>query len=191
MPEPEWVTPTAPTDAAGALDRIAAIRREHRARWLRGERVPVEDYLRGVEPAVGADSALVLIHGEYLLRQELGEAPALEEYLDGAQQCLDAFLGPTPELPVPFFERMAAPPAHRRQELVVHLDQVIEQCPVRFHQKTGQEGIPRGWPKPLQRLRVIFAGKLIEVKDQMRMEATEVDFVEAAGTQQLVAFEVG
>jgi hypothetical protein len=82
MPEPEWVTPTAPADAAGALDRIAAIRREHRARWLRGERVPVEDYLRGVEPAVGADSALVLIHGEYLLRQELGEAPALEEYLD-------------------------------------------------------------------------------------------------------------
>src|SRR5262245_37435261 len=82
MPEPGWVTPTAPADAAGALDRIAAIRRDHRARWLRGERVPAEEYLSGVEPAVGADSALVLIHGEFLLRQELGEAPALEEYLD-------------------------------------------------------------------------------------------------------------
>src|SRR5262249_40399155 len=82
MPEPEWVTPTAPDGTTSALDRVAAIRRGHRARWLRGDRVPVEDYLGGVEPAVDAESALVLIHGEYLLRQELGEAPTLEEYLD-------------------------------------------------------------------------------------------------------------
>jgi WD40 repeat protein len=77
-------TSWSPAGAAGGEDRVAAIRRDHRERWLRGERVPVEAYLGGAEAgtAVDADSALVLVHGEYLLRQELGEAPALEEYLD-------------------------------------------------------------------------------------------------------------
>src|SRR5262249_16881034 len=82
MSEPQRVVATAPAGAGGAPDRVAAIRREHRARWLHGDRVPVEDYLAGAQPALDAESALVLIPGEYLLRQELGEALTLEEYLD-------------------------------------------------------------------------------------------------------------
>src|SRR5262245_1473190 len=83
MAESERVTPLARDGAGGALDRIAALRREQRARWMCGERVAVEEYLGGEdsETAVDPESALVLIHAEYLLRQELGEAPALEEYL--------------------------------------------------------------------------------------------------------------
>jgi WD40 repeat protein/serine/threonine protein kinase len=73
-------------DTAKLLDtqnRVAVLRRDQRDRWLRGERVPVEELLVGQGSATGLDpdSALVLIHSEYLLRQELGEAPGLAEYL--------------------------------------------------------------------------------------------------------------
>jgi WD40 repeat protein/serine/threonine protein kinase len=65
-------------------DRVAILRRDQRALWLRGEHVPVEELLGGDASGtvLDRDSALVLIHGEYLLRQELGESPSLEEYLD-------------------------------------------------------------------------------------------------------------
>jgi hypothetical protein len=54
---------------------------EQGARWQRGERVPVEDYLAR-HPGLRADpeAVLDLITNEVLLRQELGEVPGLDEY---------------------------------------------------------------------------------------------------------------
>jgi serine/threonine-protein kinase len=94
---------------AGALSpaQVAAVLgADRRARWQRGERVPVEEYLRQF-PAVGADpeSALELIYGEFFLREELGEQPALAEYLERFPQyaarlreqvALHEALGPDP-----------------------------------------------------------------------------------------------
>jgi hypothetical protein len=61
----------------------AALRVDQRQRWLSGERVPVEDYLRR-HPAVRADreSALDLIFNEFLLREQLGEQPTADEYVE-------------------------------------------------------------------------------------------------------------
>jgi WD40 repeat protein len=55
---------------------------DQRARWQRGERVLVEDYLAR-QPALAADAkaALDLIAHEVLLRRERGEKAELEEYL--------------------------------------------------------------------------------------------------------------
>jgi tetratricopeptide (TPR) repeat protein len=55
---------------------------DQRERWLAGERVPAETYLRDY-PALQEDAelALELVYGEFLLREEMGEAPALADYV--------------------------------------------------------------------------------------------------------------
>lgn len=50
-------------------------------RWHRGERVPVEAYLRQHPELESSENAFELILTEVVLRQELGDAPPLEEYL--------------------------------------------------------------------------------------------------------------
>jgi hypothetical protein len=53
------------------------------ARWQRGERFFVEEYLtRHAALSDNADAALDLILNEVLLRRQFGEAPAVEEYVD-------------------------------------------------------------------------------------------------------------
>jgi WD40 repeat protein/serine/threonine protein kinase len=61
---------------------VEVVQADQQRRWRRGERVPVETYLR-LCPALAADAeeVLDLVVGEWLMRQELGEAPALEEFL--------------------------------------------------------------------------------------------------------------
>jgi serine/threonine-protein kinase len=70
---------------AAPLDgpRLAAVLRvDQRQRWLRGERVSAEAYLRKYPLLLAdPDRALDLVYGEFLVREELGEAPAPEEYL--------------------------------------------------------------------------------------------------------------
>jgi hypothetical protein len=55
---------------------------DHRERWRRGERLPVEAYLEEFHPA-GVDDAqlLDLIYNEVVLREEDGETPPLDEYV--------------------------------------------------------------------------------------------------------------
>jgi WD40 repeat protein/serine/threonine protein kinase len=82
-PPPE---PTPSADGArrrsadGALIELLA---EQRARWQRGERLPVETYLaRHPELAADTEAILDLIGHEIILRQELGETPQLQEYVN-------------------------------------------------------------------------------------------------------------
>jgi WD40 repeat protein/tRNA A-37 threonylcarbamoyl transferase component Bud32 len=58
------------------------LRADQRQRWLAGERVPVEDYLRRY-PALAEDpeALLDLVYGEFVLREEVGDKPQGEEYL--------------------------------------------------------------------------------------------------------------
>jgi serine/threonine-protein kinase len=64
-----------------AAQAAAVLRVDQRERWLAGERVPAEDYLRRFrELHADADYALDLVYGEYLLREELGEAPPADDY---------------------------------------------------------------------------------------------------------------
>jgi hypothetical protein len=86
---------------------------------------------------------------------------------------------------------MAAPPAHCRQKLFVHLDEVIEQRSLRLHYKAGQQRISRGRSKPLQRLCIVFARELMQVKNQMRVKSTETDLLQAGRAEQPVAFDPG
>ena len=85
MVEPDQVESPALVFPPEGEDRAALLRRDQRTRWLRGERLPVETYLRaenGIDGAIpDAELSLLLIHGEFLLRQELGESPTIDEYL--------------------------------------------------------------------------------------------------------------
>src|SRR5262245_57320646 len=78
-PDPgEFLRGAGPLSAAQAA---AVLRVDQRERWLAGERVPAEDYLRRfAELQAEPDYALDLVYGEYLLREELGEAPTAEDY---------------------------------------------------------------------------------------------------------------
>jgi tRNA A-37 threonylcarbamoyl transferase component Bud32/tetratricopeptide (TPR) repeat protein len=66
------------TDVDSISDQLCA---DLVQRWNRGERVPVEAYLRQHPELESGDSALELILTEVALRQESGEAAPLEEYL--------------------------------------------------------------------------------------------------------------
>src|SRR3954453_2261730 len=60
-----------------------ALVQDHRERWRRGERIPVESYLeRSQLPRVGTTALLDLVYNEVVLREEDGEAPRLDEYLE-------------------------------------------------------------------------------------------------------------
>src|SRR5262249_5814945 len=62
-------------------DLVAVLRVDQRERWLAGEQVHAETYLREFFPLQGsAEHALDVVYGEYLLREELGEGPDAEEY---------------------------------------------------------------------------------------------------------------
>ncbi len=60
---------------------LALLRADQRRRWLRGQRVRVEDYRDGI-PRLGddPDALLDLIDNEHLLREERNEPAGLEEY---------------------------------------------------------------------------------------------------------------
>jgi serine/threonine-protein kinase len=61
---------------------LSALRAAQSARWGRGERVPVEDYLAGHPELAGDPEALLdLVYAELLLRLDGGETPSLQEYL--------------------------------------------------------------------------------------------------------------
>src|SRR5262245_19616421 len=79
---PNSQAPTLPPADVSAAGLAALLRQDQRRRWLRGERVPVEDYLERY-PALraDADAVLELAYAEFALREELGEAPAAGEYL--------------------------------------------------------------------------------------------------------------
>ena len=69
--------------AAASRLRPLSLVEDHRERWRRGERMPVEAYLERFRPS-GVDAAdlLDLIYNEVVLREEDGESPQLDEYLD-------------------------------------------------------------------------------------------------------------
>jgi tetratricopeptide (TPR) repeat protein len=72
----------APGGSQGALAGTSALRADQFARWGRGERIGVEEYLaHHPELATDAEAVLDLVYGELLLREQAGEAPRLEEYL--------------------------------------------------------------------------------------------------------------
>ncbi len=77
-------TPTALSPTRGQLQELVAqLEDDQRARWQRGERVRVEDYLER-HPALRDEPETVvdLVYNEFLLRQQRGETPQPEEYLE-------------------------------------------------------------------------------------------------------------
>jgi serine/threonine protein kinase len=67
------------SDSAGLPGRETLLD-DQSARWQRGERIPVEEYLAR-HPHLHGDDILDLISNENLLRQQAGETPQVEEYL--------------------------------------------------------------------------------------------------------------
>src|SRR3954468_2262582 len=62
-----------------------ALVRDHRERWRRGERIPVESYLeRSQLPRVGTTALLALVYNEVVLPAGDGESPRLDEYLSAS-----------------------------------------------------------------------------------------------------------
>src|SRR5262245_38558096 len=66
------------TDVVSMNERLCA---DLVQRWHRGERVPVEAYLRQHPRLESGEGAFELILTEVVLRQEYGDAPPLAEYL--------------------------------------------------------------------------------------------------------------
>src|SRR5262249_5205670 len=64
---------------------VGVLRVDQQERWLRGERVRTEDYLRRC-PALSEEYALDLVYSEFLLRERLGESPSLAEYAERVPQ---------------------------------------------------------------------------------------------------------
>src|SRR5262245_7492220 len=73
-----WTAGSADTDLGSLNERLCADRVQ---RWHRGERVPVEAYLRQHPQLEAGESAFELILTEVALRQEYGEAAPLDEFL--------------------------------------------------------------------------------------------------------------
>ncbi|MFO0891380.1 MAG: serine/threonine-protein kinase [Isosphaeraceae bacterium] len=79
-------SPTSLAGASAGLTRATVgaspLVEDHRDRWRRGERIPVERYLeRPGMPRVETTTLLDLVYNEVLLREEDGEAPDVREYL--------------------------------------------------------------------------------------------------------------
>jgi WD40 repeat protein/serine/threonine protein kinase len=74
----DWLAQAQPLEAA---ELVEILQRDQQRRWRRGERVPVEAYLR-LCPGLAerGEEVLDLVLGEFLLRQERGEFPKLDEY---------------------------------------------------------------------------------------------------------------
>jgi serine/threonine protein kinase len=79
---PPSEVPTLPPANVGAVGLAALLRQDQRRRWLRGQRLRVEDYLERY-PALRANpgALLDLVYGEFALREEMGESPDVVEYL--------------------------------------------------------------------------------------------------------------
>jgi hypothetical protein len=77
----------APGSGAAAPAGVSALRADQFARWGRGERLRVEEYLTR-HPALAADAEVVLdlLYGELLLREHTGEAPHLDGDLERFSQ---------------------------------------------------------------------------------------------------------
>src|SRR5262245_12514196 len=79
-PNRDSTSPRVPS--AGEPGELALVK-DHRERWRRGERMPVEAYLeRSHLPRVGTTALLDLVYSEVVLREEDGESPRLAEYLE-------------------------------------------------------------------------------------------------------------
>jgi serine/threonine protein kinase len=83
-PTPSSASPAGPKSEGTAASPIrpSSLIEDHRDRWRRGERLPVEAYLERFRPTVvDAADLLNLIYNEVVLREEDGESPQLDEYL--------------------------------------------------------------------------------------------------------------
>ena len=59
---------------------VERVWQEQRRQWLRGNRVPAEDYLCALGPQCSAEERFDIIYGEIMLRREIGPPPTLAEY---------------------------------------------------------------------------------------------------------------
>src|SRR5262245_6399156 len=65
-----------------ARQLAAELRTDQRQRWLAGDCVPAETYLRELpELKADANAAVDLIYAEFLLRERVGPAPTVDEYM--------------------------------------------------------------------------------------------------------------
>jgi WD40 repeat protein len=64
-----------------ALELAALLRADQWKRWQRGDRIPVEEYLRQLPEAGDAVLILDLVSGEVSLRERRGETPTADEYV--------------------------------------------------------------------------------------------------------------
>ena len=67
-------------------------------------------------------------------------------------------------------ERPVRPAGHRGEVLRVHLDQLVEQPAVTFHQITGEQGMTFGGCEPSQVSGVVAGAQLGQVRGQFRAE---------------------
>jgi hypothetical protein len=82
MSEPGLEPPDAGEGWLAPSVSVETLLNDQRQRWVLGERVRVEEYLRRQSWLVGDPEKLLdLIHAEVVLRKEAGEAPRVEEYL--------------------------------------------------------------------------------------------------------------
>src|SRR5262249_2533826 len=77
-----WRTPTMTDPAPGAPPPLALVLLAQRESWQRGERAPIEGFLRQHPPPADAEAPLLApVYNERMPGEEAGERPALAESL--------------------------------------------------------------------------------------------------------------
>jgi hypothetical protein len=87
------------------------------------------------------------------------------------------------KLPMAFVNRVPGPSAHAREELAVHLDQVIGRALVSLGEEAGEQRVAFGGYEALEVVHVVASSELGEMLQELAPYAREVDLRNAQGVQ--------
>ena len=94
--------------------------------------------------------------------------------VDGAEDTIQTSPRPSAQHGLPGLDRIPGPTVHTGQELVVHLDQVVQQGFPRFDEVAGDEGIPFRLGKAAQVSGVVAATELAELADDLGIDRARI-----------------
>ncbi len=104
-----------------------------------------------------------------------------DQIIDGAEHAVQSVAGAAAQTLTLFFDRTARPPIHADEELVVHLDDLIDQRLAGFDQIAGDQRIALRFGETAEIAGIVTASELAKLTNDLRIEFVET----RAGVEQL------
>ena len=104
-----------------------------------------------------------------------------DQFIDGAEHAVQSVAGATAKTLALFFDRTARPPIHANEELIVHLNNLIDQRLAGFHQIAGNERVALRFGEAAQIAGIVTASELAELANDLRIEVVQT----GAGVEEL------